>query len=256
MLTLPPQDHIPPVGPLEHVSINDDYLPYLQITHITPLRVIQGLLPYLRTTPARAQDALSNNLGRKSVIVCLPVTDTLVGLPFASAQAMSAAATQRAVEVLRREIRVSAAAQTSAALKNIKVITVDVGAIGYQSQGNPNKIMEAMDDWSAGEREAYGLAFSNLAAGGSQFGISRKPSNPKVFVDAISRIIKDGQDEFGFNFSLYMSKLKEWFHGNRVIVGAGGRFLKLVLKFYSFFSPLFFSSWNLRVCFKALTHCS
>lgn len=228
LLTLPPQDQTPPIGPLEHLSLRDSYLPYLQSTHIAPLRVIQGLLPYLRTTPARAQDALSNNLGQKSIIVCLPVTDNRVGLPFVSTQAMSAAATQRAVDVLRRELQVSSAARTSAALRNIKVVTVDVGAIGHsaavQKQNDAANVLATMDYWSAGEREVYGSAFTNLATSGSQLGIARQPSDLKVFVDAIGRIIKDGRDETGYNLPLYLSKIKEWLHGHRVIVGAGGKF--------------------------------
>ncbi|CAL1705225.1 unnamed protein product [Somion occarium] len=225
LLTLPDQDEIPPFGPLEHLSLRDEYLPYLQTTHITPLRVIQGLLPLLRTTPARSRDTLSNNQGKKSVIVCLPVTDARVGLPFASAQAMSAAATQRAAEVLRRELRISSAAKSSAALKNIKVVTIDVGSIGdkYESQvsGDGDEALVTMQDWSESERDAYGRAFSNLATNGPRLGVRRRPSDASVFVNAIVKVIKDGRDDAGFNLPLRLSRFWEWIRGNHVTVGAG-----------------------------------
>ena len=111
-------------APLEHISLQHTYLPYLTATQITPLQVIQALLPLLRTGSARSRDK-----GKKSIIICLPATDARVGLPFASVQAMSAAGTIRAAEVLRREIRVAATTEHSESMKNINVVVVDVGKL-------------------------------------------------------------------------------------------------------------------------------
>ena len=105
LLTLPSSTHVPAPAPLEHLNLRGTYQHYLQATHITPLQVLQALLPLLRSSPARARDALAHGAGKQSIVVCLPATDARVGLPFGSAQAMSAAATLRGVEVLRREIR-------------------------------------------------------------------------------------------------------------------------------------------------------
>src|SRR5260221_2196659 len=43
-------------APFEHVSLPETYLPYLTATQITPLQVIQELLPLLRTGPSRSRD--------------------------------------------------------------------------------------------------------------------------------------------------------------------------------------------------------
>src|SRR5882762_3488646 len=96
LLTLPSHFSLPP-APLEHVDLRSDYSRYLNATHVTPLQVIQALLPLLRANPARARDAATNNKGKKNIVVCIPAVDARVGLPFAAPQAMSAAATLRGV---------------------------------------------------------------------------------------------------------------------------------------------------------------
>ncbi|KAJ8072632.1 hypothetical protein PM082_016191 [Marasmius tenuissimus] len=122
LLTLPPVSTTH--APLEHISLPDAYLPYLTYTQITPLQVIQSLLPMLRHVPAS---------GKKSIIICLPATETRFGLPFSAVQSMSAAGTLRAVEVLRREIGVAALTGKSDTMKNIRVVAVEVGAFNVAS---------------------------------------------------------------------------------------------------------------------------
>ena len=84
LLTLPSPASAPPPAPapLEHLDLrtNGAYLAYLQATHLTPLHVLQALLPLLRASPARARDALANGSGKHSIVVCLPATDARVGL--------------------------------------------------------------------------------------------------------------------------------------------------------------------------------
>ena len=63
LLTLPASAAPPPPAPLEHLNLRSSYLSYLQATHITPLQVLQALLPLLRASPARARDALANGAG-------------------------------------------------------------------------------------------------------------------------------------------------------------------------------------------------
>ena len=156
LLTLPSSTVSPLSAPLEHLNLSTAYASYLQATHVTPLQVLQALLPLLRAAPARARDALANGLGKHSIVVCLPATDARVGLPFAGAQAMSAAATLRGVEVLRRELRAAAASAESPeiadAVRNIKVVVVDVGAVG-PVVGDAAGEAAADDDAAADEPE-------------------------------------------------------------------------------------------------------
>lgn len=62
-------------APFEHISMRDTYLPYLTASQITPLQIVQALLPLLRTGAARTRDAGSN----KSIVLCVPATDARVG---------------------------------------------------------------------------------------------------------------------------------------------------------------------------------
>lgn len=186
------------------------------------------MMPLLRSSPARARDALANNLGKKSIIVCLPVTDARVGVPFASAQAMSAAATLRGVEVLRREIRMAALTDDSASMKNIKVVVVDVGAIGVPdaSQEDPDNALKAMDDWTPMEKLAYGSAFSAVVEEGLHVGVHREPTDVSVFVSTVLDVVSGGRKSrpatFGAAILLGLGRLREWIRGDRVLVGAGG----------------------------------
>jgi len=229
LLTLPASDDIPSPAPLEHISLRDDYASYLQTTHITPLQILQAMMPLLRTTPARARDAISNNRGKKSIVVCLPVTDARVGVPFASMQAMSAAATLRGVEVLRREIHMAALTDASESMKNIKVVIVDVGAVS-----GPNPVPEIasdveknMDDWTPSEKVAYGTAFTSVVEKGLQVGVHRKPTDVAVFVNTIVDVVSNGQRSgnttLGAAVRLGFGRIREWIRGDRVLVGAGAR---------------------------------
>ncbi|KAH8106858.1 hypothetical protein BXZ70DRAFT_915360 [Cristinia sonorae] len=225
LLTLPSRYDVPIPAPLEHLSLREDYSAYLQSTHITPLLVVQALLPLLRNSSARARDALANNSGRKSIVFCLPATDARVGLPFMSAQGMSAAATLRGVEILRREIQVASTGTDS--MKNIKVVIVDVGAVGAQSeQPATTEVLASIDNWTPSERAAYGTAFSSL---GSQFGRTRQPSHVSSFVRTVVDVVHDGKffrsggSGFISEIGLGLGRLREWIRGDRVVVGSGAR---------------------------------
>ncbi|KAH9950300.1 hypothetical protein B0H21DRAFT_889176 [Amylocystis lapponica] len=230
LLTLPAPGVLPAPAPLEHLGLRDTYSSYLQATHISPLEVLQAMMPLLRNSSARARDAFANNLGKKSIIVCLPVTDARVGVPFASAQAMSAAATLRGVEVLRREIRMAALTDTSESMKNIKVVVVDVGSVGSspaQNEEAPHDAHTSMIDWTPSEKVAYGTAFSSVMEEGMQFGVHRKPTDVSVFVNTLVDVVGNGQKSdrtaFGILFGLGLGRIREWLRGDRVIVGAGAR---------------------------------
>lgn len=224
--------------PLEHLPLEPTYLPYLTSTHIVPLQVIQALLPLLRSSPARSRDALSNGIGKQSIIVCLPVTDTRVGLPFAGAQAMSASATLQGLQVLRREIKIASLSMVNPeATKNIRVVTVEVGTVDtgghhhhhhHQESSGSTDIQTSMEDWSASEKSVYGQSFLTLNGGNVQLGKSRKPTPVSRFARTIVNIVNGQSYGNGSNTPLLASafyKLRSWLSGDRISVGAGGELL-------------------------------
>ncbi|GJE96429.1 hypothetical protein PsYK624_126260 [Phanerochaete sordida] len=228
LLTLPSSTQSPPPGPLESLGLQDSYPAYLQATHFTPLQVVQGLLPLLRTSPARARDAVANNTPKKSIIFCLPATDARVGLPFASAQAMSAAATLRGAEVLRREIRLAALTDETHAMKHIKVVTVDVGTVGatLSQTEKPLTPEHAMIDWTVSEKTAYGGALTSVLAGQARHGLRRKPTDTSQFVHTVVDVVSGGRTTPRHKLEaidFVLGRIREWVHGDRVVVGAGAR---------------------------------
>jgi hypothetical protein len=209
-------------------------------------------MPLLRTTPARSRDTAANTNGKKTIIVCLPATDGRVGLPFASVQAMSAAATLRGVEVLRREINAAALTDKSESMKNIKVVVVDVGAINVGSPTvdpmSPQEAYKAMENWTASEKLTYGPAFASITRvtpprptsrweefstifnGNVPFGVRRKPSDTSAFVDSLVGIVSGERKGFSlFGLGLGTDRIRNCFRMERITVGAGGNlFLALV----------------------------
>ena len=222
-------------APFEHVSLSGSYLTYLNATQITPLQVIQALLPLLRTGSARSKD-----VGRKSIIVCLPVTDVRVGLPFASIQAMSAAGTLRGIEVLRREINIAALTDKTESMQNIKVYVVDVGTFEFNPAAKTvlsEGIYKSMEDWTASEKLVYGPAFvaivhekppvssgwHRIFKHGHQYGMARKPTDLSVLAKSLVEVVS--HDRVGprcFFSDFGLSHLRYWLRGERFSVGAGG----------------------------------
>lgn len=222
-------------APLEHISLQDTYIPYLTATQITPLQVIQALLPLLRTGSARSRDK-----GKKSIIICLPATDARVGLPFASVQAMSASGTVRAAEVLRREIRVAATTERSESMQNINVVVVDVGAFDIGSSFKslpPEGIYKAMEGWSASEKVIYGPAFVSIMCEkpvpttfwgrffvkDHHYGMLRKPTDLSILTNNLVGVVSGGR--YGpslFGVGLGLGYIRQWIRGERFSIGAGG----------------------------------
>ena len=234
------------LAPLEQVSVPETYLPYLTATHMTPLQVIQALLPVLRTGPAFTQDHKLD----KTVIVCLPALDVRVGLPFASVGSMSAAATERGVEVLRRELEV--AAKGTPVIWNIKVVVVDVGLFDVgaspvkEREEEGEMIRKAMRGWTASGQLCYGTAFTRTLRGLSPVrqvwemlvtsvkgtGEPRKPTDVSVFVDNVVDVVDCGRGVYrGCELGLGLGRIRNWVRGERFSVGTGGWF-------FFFFSAL------------------
>ncbi|KAF8965227.1 hypothetical protein BDZ97DRAFT_1699675 [Flammula alnicola] len=227
-------------APLEHISLRDTYLPYLTATQITPLQVIQALLPLLRTGSARSRDT-----GKKSIVICLPATNARVGLPFASVQAMSAAGTLRAAEVLRREIRIAAMTERSDSMQNINVVVVDVGTFDIGSSFSSEGIYKSMEDWSASEKVIYGPAFVSVMhekplpasrwervksafKSCHTYGMPRKPTDLSVLADNLVGVVSGGR--YGpslFGIGLGIGRIRHWLRGERFSIGAGASTYKI-----------------------------
>ncbi|KAI0086144.1 hypothetical protein BDY19DRAFT_363148 [Irpex rosettiformis] len=225
-LSMPSPHHIAPTGPLENLSLQDTYPAYLQATHFAPLQIIQSLLPLMRNSPRHIH---------KTIIICLPAISGQVGLPFAGAQAMSAAATLRGVEVLRREILVAAATEThggtyARSMKNVGVVVVDVGNCGQALNYYDEDVERAMMDWSASEKVTYGVAFSNaLVGGGLQQRVTRgrRRGGTESFVRTLVDVVSDGMKDPSVrgcapsSLSLTLAPFRQWWRGDRFGVGAG-----------------------------------
>lgn len=160
-------------------------------------------------------------------MVCVPATDARVGLPFSSTQAMSAAATMRGVEVLRREINAAALTDTTESMKNINVTVVDVGSVGSSIAPTlvPQDLYKTMEDWTPSEKVAYGPAFSSILEEGRQYGVARKPTDVSYFVNALVEVVSGGQKGSGrpLALTLGLGKLRNWIRGDRFAIGAGGK---------------------------------
>lgn len=261
------------LAPLEHISLPETYLPYLTASHITPLQVIQSLLPLLRTGPAITRD---EGL-KKSIVVCLPAIDARVGLPFAGIRSMSAAAMARGVEVLRREIRAAAATGRGAeAMKGVNVVVVDVGTFDvvedFTTAGSGDvweNVSRGLETWTPSEKATYGLAFASVLQsvdaparrspwetfvavfkGTNGHGVSRKPTDVSVFVNSVVSVVNGGKGEYRIcGVGLGLGKIRNWIRGERFSVGAGG-----MLPFLC--SPRIYTntvlcSAHLQVCFPS-----
>ncbi|EAU88708.1 hypothetical protein CC1G_01081 [Coprinopsis cinerea okayama7 len=236
LLTLP-SSASPALGPLEHLSLAKDYLPYLTATQITPLQVIQQLLPILRTGSARARDK-----GHKTIVVCLPAVDTRVSLPFSSVQAMSAAGTLKAVETLRREIQMAAVTGKAESMSSIKVVIVDVGAVDVGRKAPAtiqDSLLKATESWTSSEKVIYGPAFASvlqeqppaslwdslksLFDEDRRYTVSRRPVRASTFVEKIIAVVSGGRTQGPFicGHDVGIGYVRTWLQGDRFAVGAG-----------------------------------
>ena len=267
LLSLPTLEQALLPTPLEHLNVTDTYTSYLQATHIVPLRVIQGLLPLFRVAKPQQQrprhrlgipSCVAKLFGlsphkTRSIIVCVPAADALVGIPFASAQAMSAAATVRGAEVLRRELTAVSTIQNADdtgeryrdAMSNIKVVIVDVGVVGPQSRysdGNDRyqEAITSLQDWTPAERLVYGDVFDDYIPATRPDRVSkgmrrtrRHPTSVQTFVNALIFTVGHlethpsvrGTGPFAaarVGLGLWYGNWKKGFTGERFSIGAGG----------------------------------
>jgi hypothetical protein len=181
----------------------------------------------MRNSPSRTRDAIKSGKGKKSIIVCVPALDARVGLPFLGPSSMSAAATLRAVEVLRREVRIAAATGGSEGMNDINVVSLEVGALDippfagrYLLDYDPKEYTKS---WTPSEKLAYGPAWELTQEGpGRKF--QRKAQNVEVFVGDVLQIVSHGRvgSVSLYGLRLNIGSLFDWMRGGRYAVGSGG----------------------------------
>ena len=170
---------------------------------------------------------------------------------------MAVAGTLRGVDVLRREINLAAVTDNSASMKNIQVVTVEIGALKHGNASSlvnateeysTGELFKAMEDWTASEKMSYGPAFAAIAhdapvpesrchallslfKNGNRFGVPRQPTDVSVFVDSIVDVVSDGK--FGPNLlglGFLWRRAQKLIRGERFSVGSGGRSTGLPLR--------------------------
>lgn len=166
--------------------------------------------------------------GRRNIIFCVPAADARVGIPYAAAQSMSAAATVRGVDILRRELQQIDDPQ----MRGIRVVVADVGAVGsydplgIAAQEVEESMVNSIASWTPGEQRIYAspyAAFVNTVTHGSV----RRPLKTEKFV---KRMIKSvgrlsGRHEkypFLVGVKVWAVGLQHQVIGSRFAVGAGG----------------------------------
>ena len=215
------------LAPLEHVQLQGEYLKYLNATHITPLHIIQALLPLMRNSPSRTRDAIKNGKGKKTIVVCVPALDTRVGLPFLGPSSMSAAATLRAVDVLRREVRVAASTGGAEGMNDIEVVSLEVGTLDSPPFAGRRLLdyepKEYTKSWTPSEKLAYGPAWE-LTQEGQGRKYKRKAQKVELFVCDLVQIVSRGRvcSVSLCGLRLHIGPVFGWLRGGRYAVGSGG----------------------------------
>jgi Fungal family of unknown function (DUF1776) len=211
---------------MEHVQLQSDYLEYLNATHVTPLQIIQALLPLMRNSPSRTRDAIRNGKGKKSIVVCIRAQDADIGFPFRGPSSISATANRRAVEVLRREVRVAASTGSAEGMSDIEVVSLEVGVLEIPPFDGRRKLnydlKEYIKCWTPSEKLAYKPAWELTLEGSS-----RKCKRSKVdhFVDDLVQIVSYGRVCYvSFcGLRLHVGSALGWLRGGRYAVGSGGK---------------------------------
>jgi hypothetical protein len=175
---------------------------------------------------------------KKRIVVCVPVIASRVGVSWNSAQAMSAGATIKAFDVLRRELRDSGQAG------NISVTVADVGSVGSPSHSYNSGAAAYMSDWSPNIRSTYGASF--LGALEHSRLNPRTPDNIQDAVNKLASLVDEPR------FSLFGKFPFFWKARDRELVGAGGTlflipstYLLIILEAYTYMLASKLPEWIL-----------
>lgn len=178
------------------VSLTQSYLPHLSARALTPLSVIQAILPLFKHRKGLGNPTEDNAHLGSSVIVCLPAT-ARVGVAGSSGVTMASSALSVGLDVLRREIDIDP--EVDLGLGDVSFVTFDVGEVKEYGR---RKRESKWAKWSGG----------------------RRPSDVSVLSEALIGVVKGRREPWSL----------EWLHslwlGDRRSIGAGGM---LVLCFLS-----------------------
>ena len=186
----------------------------------------------MRNSPSRTRDAIKNGKSRKSIVVCVPAVDARVGLPFLGPSSMSAAATRRAVDVLRREVRVAASTGGAEGMNDIEVVSLEVGALDIPPFAGRHALdydsKEYTKPWTPSEKLAYGPAWE-ITLEGAEF--QRKGRKVELFVSDVVQIVSYGRvcSVSLCGLQVHIGSLFGWLRGGRYAVGSGGNVVVLHL---------------------------
>ena len=181
----------------------------------------------MRNSPSRTRDALKNGRGKKSIVVCVPAIDARIGLPFLGPSSMSASATRRAVDVLRREVRVAASTGGAEGMNDIEVVSLEVGALDIPPFAGRRMLdydpKEYTKSWTPSEKLAYEPAWE-LTLEGSSRKYERKAQKVDLFVGDLVQIVSYGRVcSVSFcGLRLHVGSIFGWLRGGRYAVGSGG----------------------------------
>ncbi|KAG8880075.1 hypothetical protein FRB98_005343 [Tulasnella sp. 332] len=186
---------------LSTLPISNDYFPHLIATHLTPLAIIQSIIPLFRATRKKTHDN-----GRASIIITLPGGPSSAGLVGQDpAPAMASAAMAKASEILRRELSVSSD------LTGTRVVVIDVGEVSVNPSAHPSS------------RSSHGCCSA------------RRPTDARQLSDAIARVAGGSmqpcavdlgtRSNFGQTIEISLRtfglNIRDWWRGDRFSIGSG-----------------------------------
>ncbi len=181
----------------------------------------------MRNSPSRTRDAIKNGKGKKTIVVCVPAIDARIGLPFMGPSSMSAAATRRAVDVLRREVRVAALTGEAEGMNDIEVVSLEVGALAIPPFAGRRMLdydpKEYAKSWTPSEKLAYGTAWE-FALEASSHTCPSKAQEVERFVGDLVQIVNYGRvcSVSLCGLRLHIGWALDWLRGGRYAVGTGG----------------------------------
>ncbi|KAG8893951.1 hypothetical protein FRB99_001620 [Tulasnella sp. 403] len=182
---IPSQGGLPRCG-ISELSIAKDYLPHLISAHLTPLNVIQSLLPLIRVSKKRG-------IEQPSIIVALPGGPEAVGIVgYDPSTAMTNAAMAKGCDILRREVT------TTPSLSGTRVVVVDVGELSVYPRSVRRSLRKPTD------AHHFTSAVARIVKGIQR---THSETHHRTFISSY--------------FSWVGLMLQDWWRGDRFSVGAG-----------------------------------
>ena len=191
----------------------------------------------MRNSPSRTRDAVKNGRAKKSIVVCLSELDACIGLPFRGPSSISAIANRRAVEVLRREVRIAALTGGAEGMHDIEVVSLEVGTLEIPPFDGGRMLnydlKEYVKSWTPSEKLTYGPGWEHTLDGSNRK-YKRRAANTKApnvdqFVGDLVQIVSYGRVHFvSFcGLRLHVGSVFGWLRGGRYSVGPDGNVVLL-----------------------------